>query len=47
MKPWCAEGDVPTAANLNFYRGEIRGLIGTAMMNRCLGGLECISLLFR
>ena len=21
MKPWCAEGDVPTAANLNFYRG--------------------------
>ena len=21
MKPWCAEGVVPTAANLNFYRG--------------------------
>ena len=21
MKPWCAEGDVPTAANLNLYRG--------------------------
>ena len=21
MKPWCAEGEVPTAANLNFYRG--------------------------
>ena len=20
MKPWCAEGDVPTAANLNLYR---------------------------
>ena len=20
MKPWCAEGDMPTAANLNFYR---------------------------
>ena len=20
MKPWCAEGEVPTAANLNFYR---------------------------
>ena len=19
MKPWCAEGEVPTAANLNFY----------------------------
>ena len=22
MKPWCAEGDVPTAANLNHYRGR-------------------------
>ena len=22
MKPWCAEGDVPTAASLNFYRGR-------------------------
>ena len=22
MKPWCAEGDVPTAANLNVYRGR-------------------------
>ena len=22
MKPWCAEGDLPTAANLNFYRGR-------------------------
>ena len=21
MKPWCAEGEVPTVANLNFYRG--------------------------
>ena len=21
MKPWSAEGDVPTAANLNLYRG--------------------------
>ena len=21
MKPWCAEGEVPTAANLNHYRG--------------------------
>ena len=21
MKPWCAEGNLPTAANLNFYRG--------------------------
>ena len=21
MKPWCAEGEVPTAANLNLYRG--------------------------
>ena len=23
MKPWCAEGDVPTAANLNLHRGGI------------------------
>ena len=22
MKPWCAEGDVPTAANLHLYRGR-------------------------
>ena len=22
MKPWCAEGEVPTAANLNLYRGR-------------------------
>ena len=22
MKPWCGEGDVPTAANLNLYRGR-------------------------
>ena len=21
MKPWCVEGEVPTAANLNLYRG--------------------------
>ena len=21
MKPWCAEGNVPTAANLDLYRG--------------------------
>ena len=21
VKPWCAEGDLPTAANLNLYRG--------------------------
>ena len=24
MTPWCAEGDVPTAANLNLYRGRFR-----------------------
>ena len=23
MKPWCAEGDVPTAANLNLYREKV------------------------
>ena len=22
MKPWCAEGEEPTAANLNLYRGS-------------------------
>ena len=22
MKPWCAEGEVPIAANLNLYRGR-------------------------
>ena len=22
MKPWCVEGDVPTAANLNLYQGR-------------------------
>ena len=27
MKPWCAEGEVPTAANLNLYRG------GTSRLN--------------
>ena len=27
MKPWCAEGDVPAAANLNLYRG------GTSRVN--------------
>ena len=47
MRPWCAEGEVPLAANLNLYREVIRGLIGIAMMNRCLGGMESISLLFR
>ena len=47
-KAWCAEGDVPTAANLNFYRG------GNSRVNWHSddeplfgGGLECISLLFR
>ena len=39
MKPWCAEGEVPTAANLNLYRDCTRALVGTAMMSRCLGGL--------
>ena len=27
MRPWCAEGEVPTAANLNLYRG------GTSRVN--------------
>ena len=37
MKPLCAEGDVPTAANLNQKRGRIRVFVGTAMTSRCLG----------
>ena len=28
MKPWCAEGEVPTAANLNLYRGCDEHLFG-------------------
>ena len=36
MKPWCAEGEVPTAANLNLYRGGNRVLGGIAMTNFCL-----------
>ena len=34
MKPWCAEGDVLPAANLNFLSGKV--FVGT--MSRCLGG---------
>ena len=38
MKPWCAEGEVPTAANLKIYRGWRSCLVGIAMTNCCLGG---------
>ena len=37
VKPWCVEGEVPTAANLNFYRGE-NSRVGIAMMSHCLEG---------
>ena len=36
IQPLCAEEEVPTAANLNLYRGGTRELVGTAMMSRCL-----------
>ena len=36
MKPWCAEGEVPTAANLNLYRGG----------NSCVGWHRDDELLF-
>ena len=36
MKPWCAEGEVPTAANLNLYRG----------LNSCVGWHRDDELLF-
>ena len=37
MKPWCAEGDVPTAANLNLYRGR-RSHVGRYSDNEPLFG---------
>ena len=37
MKPWCAEGEVPTAANLNLHRGWSSCGLATAIMSRCLG----------
>ena len=33
MKPWCAEGNVPTAANLHLYRGWNSHVGGIAMMS--------------
>ena len=47
MKPWCAEGEVPTAANLNFYQGRNSRVHWHSDNERCLGGLEWTSLLFR
>ena len=44
MKPWCAEGDVPTAANLNLY---LRVWDGTAITNRCLESAGSRSSLFQ
>ena len=45
MKPWCAEGEVRTAANLNLYRGCTRALVGTVVMSRCLGDAQSSSCL--
>ena len=42
MKPWCAEEDVPTAANLN-----LSCVVVTAMTNLCLGRLGNRSSLFQ
>ena len=37
LAPWCAEGEVPTAANLNLCREKGRMLRGTATTRNCLG----------
>ena len=38
MAPWCADGEVRTCANLNFYGGvQVRVYDGTATMRVCLG----------
>ena len=47
MKPWCAEGEEPTAANLNLYRGGTSRVNWHSDNEPLFGGLECISLLFR
>ena len=36
MAPWCADWEVPTCANLNFYGGQVRVSDGTATMRVCL-----------
>ena len=47
MKPWCAEGEEPTAANLNLYRGGTSRVNWHSDNEPLFGGLECTSLLFR
>ena len=47
MKPWCAEEEVPTAANLNLYRDGTRVLVGTVMTNLCLESTVTPSSLFQ
>ena len=47
MQPWCAEGEMPTAANLTFTGDGNRVLVGIAMTNLYLGSVEMPSSLFR
>ena len=45
MKPWCAEGEVPTAANLNLYR-ELHSRVGWHSDDEPLfGGAGCSKLI--
>ena len=47
-KPGCAEGEVPTAANLNLYRGWNSCVwVGTATTNLCLANVAMPSSLCR
>ena len=46
LSPWCADGDVPSAANLNLYEGSRSMLAGTAMMSLCLEVLVIQSSLY-
>ena len=44
MKPWCAEGEVPTAANLNLYRG-LHSRVGWHCDEPLFGGAGCSKLI--
>ena len=45
MKPWCAEGEVPTAANLNLYR-RLHSRVGWHCDDEPLfGGTGCSKLI--
>ena len=47
MKPWGAEGEVPTAANSNVYRGWNSCVVGIATTNLCLESVGMPSSLFQ